>query len=550
MIRFTPSRILFALLVVALVIMLQAPDAFAIGDDISTSNFTCSGSTASGTLFVAGDSCPTALTKDNLFSFLVCNFEQLSSNVMGVMYCGMVQTLASSVYAAITLAVVIYGIMFMMGMIPATGQEALKFITKCAFVALFTTNADYLIGVAYRGALGAISAGSSIAISLMSSDATSSGPAISSGADVYSELDGFLSTLFHYATDYINKPGTLDYTAMCKNALFAVLGTMFVVFPLFAYMGLMLVARILLTFFRAVFAYIYAIVGITFILLLAPFFITFAMFKLTSSLFERWLGYLVSFALQVVLLFSFLAFIFSMHLERQSVVTNLTSTIMYNAEQAEGSSFRLPFAYCTLCDFQVVDSTGAVMTDKDPNYISQGKLTCVDHSGDSPAPKDLQTVTIPDPTSTTTPPATKQVQTIPVRPTFATSPNSKGQLGALLSFAGNGILSLIILALIIEHLLQLIPSIAQILASNMNASYATQLGGGTNYVSQGNSVNMPGTSVMNDFKGGFDRGFSTKMDSNGVSAVAEAIKQGGSSVSSGIGGSLGTFLSDPGKFGQ
>ena len=556
MMRLTPGRFLFALLLVAVVVLLQAPEAFAIGGDISTSGFSCSGGNASGQLFADGGTCPTALTMDNVFSFLVCNFEMLSSNIMGAMYCGMVSNLAPSVMAAVAFATTIYGVMFTFGMIHATGQEAMKFLLKCAFVVAFATNADYLIGIAYAGALGAISDGASIAIGLMSSDVVNSTTAgatasttISSGADVYAHLDGFLSAIFHDATDYLTDPNATNPT-MCKNALFAVLGTMFVVFPLLAYMGIMLVARILMTFFRAVFAYIYAIVGITFILLLAPFFVTFALFKLTSNLFERWLGYLVSFSLQVVLLFSFLAFIFSMHLENNQVVTNLTSVIMYNAEAAEGTTFRLPFSYCTLCDFQVVNSTGTVITESDPNYITDGRLTCVDHSGDSPAPSGLQTITIPDPTSTTTPPATKSVSAVAVRPTFATSPNSKGQLSSLLSFAGNGILSLIILALIIEHLLMLIPSLAQQLASNMNASYATQLGGGMNYISPGNSVSMPGESIVQGFGDGFNRGFGSKMGSNGLSATATGLSQGLTGMRQGIGGAFGNFLTDPSKFGQ
>jgi len=549
--RLTPSRLMFALLAAAVAVLLQAPDAFAQATDISTANFSCSGGIASGQLFVSGAGCPTSLTMDDVFSFLVCNFEQLSSNVMGAMYCGMVQNLAPSVMVAVALATSLYGVMFTFGMIPATGQEALKFLLKCAFVIAFATKADYLIGIAYRGALGAISAGSTIAISLMARDG------VTTGANVYAQLDGFLSTLFHYATDYLTNPTTgpaaTATASMCKNALFAVIGTMFVVFPMLGYMGLMLVARILMTFFRSVFAYIYAIVGITFILLLAPFFVVFSLFKLTSNLFDRWLGYLVSFTLQVVLLFSFLAFIFSMHLERQSVVTNLTAAIMYNSEQAESSSFRLPFSYCTLCDFEVQDKiTHAVITEKDPNYIANGQMVCKDHSADSPVPAGLQRITIPDPASTTTPPATRTVSAIPMRPTFATSPDSKGQISSLISFAGNGILSLIILALVIEHMLKLIPTIAQTLASSMSATYATQLGGGGpnaqgDYRSDAGApeMQMPGESIVQNFGSGFSGGFGSQR--NAISGAAAGLKGGADNVTKSLGGALGDFLSDPTK---
>lgn len=538
MMRPSPSRLMVALLLAAVAVMLQAPDAFAIADDISTSGFSCSGGTASGNLFVSGDGCPTSLTMDNVFSFLVCNFQQLSSNIMGKMYCGMILQLAPSVMAAVTLTTAIYGVMFTFGMIPATGKEALKFLLKCAFVVAFTTNADYLIGIAYRGALGAISGGASIAIGLMSAGD------IHNGTGVYSQLDGFLSNFFHAATDMMGGKTPQD---MCKNAIFAVLATMFVVFPFLGYMGLLLLTRIILTFFRAVFAYIYAVVAITFVLLLAPFFIVFSLFKLTSNLFERWLGYLVSFALQVVLLFSFLAFIFSMHLEKNQVVTNLTSVIMYNAEHAEGTSFSVPIRHCTLCDFKVVNSkTDKDMKDTDPDYIKNGKMICVDHSSDSPAK--------PGTVSMTDPATGKTIKAIPIRPTLATSPDSKGQLGSLLSFTGNGILSLIILALIIEHLLKLVPSLAQKLASNMSANYATQLGGG---FPSGRipTADLPGSSIINNYGQGFERGFGSVsgkygLERDGLSATLEGIKQGTTTARGGLGDSLRQWLTDPTKFGQ
>ncbi len=539
MMYLTPGRFLFALLIVAVAVILQAPEAFAIGDDVAVGNYSCAGGTASGQLFVSGTTCPTALTMDNVFSFLVCNFEQLSSNIMGAMYCGMVQHLAPSVEAAITFATVIYGIMFMFGMIPATGKEAMKFLIKCGLILSFATNADFLIGIAYRGALAAISSGASIAVGLMSSDVMTNGSTIGSGADVYTQLDSFLATLFHNATDYLG--GTTN-AEMCKNAIFAVLGTMFVIFPLFAYMGILLVGRIIMTFFRAVFAYIYAVVAITFILLLAPFFLVFALFKLTNILFERWLGYLVSFALQVVLLFSFLAFVFSLHLEKNQVVTNLTSVIMYNSQQAETSSFRIPFAYCTLCDFNVVNAdTNAPIKDTDPDYIAKGKLVC------------------------------KSPQ-VPIKPTFATSPDSTDQIGSLLSFAGNGILSLIVLAMLIEHLLKLIPSLAQKLASSMNAIYATQLGGGESYYTKDNALQIPGQSLISDATAGFNRGFESRMRENSISATAQGLKDSlyglatgktssgralynnstepGDSAGAGLPGAFTRWLTDPGKFGQ
>lgn len=497
----------------------------------SAGSYSCSAGTVTGQLYDSGATCPTELKIDNVFSFLVCNMEQLSSNLIGSLYCGMITKLAPAVWAAITMAVMFFGISFLIGLTPATGGEAIKFLIKIAFISAFATNADYLIGIGYRGLVGGINDGVTIALSNFTGGATSA----------YTMLDNALATLFSYATDGMAQADAKD---SCKNAVFAVLATMFVAFPMVAYVGMLLIARVMMTFFRAVFGYIYAIVGITFLLALSPFFLTFLLFKQTSSFFDRWLGYLVSFALQAVLLFVFLAFVLGMiqKLGKDNVVEGLTEIIMYHEQSAEARSFRMPWQYCTLCDFKVVDKTdpSKELTDNNSkDYIEKGKLVCKDAAN----PK-------------------------PITMTFAAAPagdvaNSKAQIGHLLKFAGEGLISLIVMAMIIEQLLTLIPNLAQRLASGL-AMYAPQIGGGTSGTG-GASLGIPGESFLRDFGAGYRSGYLSGGAKNTVSASMQGVKQGMESMvvgkradgtiaegasGEGVAGTFMRWISDPNRFGH
>ncbi len=511
-----------------LALMVPAADALAAAasKELTLGNFRCSGGRAAGQLLLSSASCPTTLTFENLFSFLICNFEQLTSNLMGHMFCGMITELAPAVYAAATLAVVFFGISFTIGLTAASGGEAIKFLLKIAFITAFATNADLLIGYGYRFLIGGITDGVTIVLKTLSSaDVNSSG-------DIYKEFDKFLAMLIHFATDMEGAKQNEDF---CKNGVFAVIGLMIVALPALGYAALVLIGSVLITIFRAVFGYIYALVGIAFLLMLAPFFLSFYLFKQTTNFFDRWLSYLVSFTLQVILLFAFLGFVLLIgkDIGRSNVLTNLTDIIMYNSEQVEATSNRFSFRYCTLCDFKVVnkDDPSKPLKKGDADYASKGKLVCKD-------PKK------------------------PISPNFITSPAASNQVGNLLDLAGKGLIPLILLAIIMQKLLTLIPVIAQKLGSGLGATYAPQLGGG--FPGSGAvAAPLPGGSNLGDFQAGFKAGYESNANRDGISKTVQGLKDGLSvlvtgqrsvgdqkqQVGEGVGGSFARWLIDPNRFG-
>lgn len=529
---------------VMLALALMSASAFALGDGQS-GGLTCKGGQASGTLYNSGASCPTVMGFDNIFSFLICNMEQLSSNILGSMFCGVVHELTTPFLAVVTLAVLFQSISFTLGLNPrASARDLQLFLIKISVITAFATQADYLIGIGYHFFVTSIRDGVAVVLSAVVAN-PSDGPA--TGAKLYGYLDKFLGTALKFATDYIGAHTNKDTANFCKNAIFSVMAVMAVSFPPIAYLGLLLIFRIAVTFLRAVFGYIYAIVGIAFLMVLSPFFLAFALFRQTNQFFDKWMGYLVSFTLQMILMFSFLTFVLS--LDVKHVSESLPSIVMYNDDPQEGTSFRFPWEYCTLCDFKVckTPADGSAITsascdeikpDTSGNYtdfISKGKLVCKNNP-----PKPISALNAAAPGGA-----------------GLTPEQQKKQLSTLLSFAMVGLLSLVVLAYVVEEILALVPSLSQTLAGGYGgALYAPQLGGGFSPLGR-STVKLPFEGVATQAGETFSRNFAGS--SNGVSGAVNGVKEALSELLTGksssgretrgnsIGDSFTDWLSDPNR---
>lgn len=269
---------LFWALFFAAAILLFAHPAFAQAAG-GWGNFSCSNGQASGTLYDPGNQCPHAIAFDNVFSFLVCNMEHLSANLMGSMYCGIIQEAIPAINAVLTIAVVFFGIGFTTGIIPATAREFQMFLIKIAFVWVFATQAEYLIGIGYRFLVTGAREGISIVMGgLLFKD---QGGADATGADIYKYLDSFLGKTMQYATDAAGL--SKQDPNGCKNAIFAVIAIMMIVFPPLFYIAVALIVKVAFTFLRSVFGYVYAIVALAFLLTMAPLFLSFFLFRATRQ---------------------------------------------------------------------------------------------------------------------------------------------------------------------------------------------------------------------------------------------------------------------------
>ena len=537
------------MLLVGLALLMTSDPAFAQANGDAGTNFSCTiDSTthkphAVGSLYDSNASCPKTMSFDHLFSYVICNMEQLSTNLLGNMFCGMITGLTPAVTAMLTLAVLFFGISFTIGLTPATGRDFMAFLLKIAFVLTFATQSDFIIGYGYKFLVGGISEGVAIALSnAVSSNWGGASAAVHTGSAVYDQLDAVIATFIHYATDSLsvdaahkNVIDPADPNAGCKNALFAVMAIMAVAFPPIFYLSLALIGKLALALLRAVFGYIYALVGIAFLLTLSPFFVSFYLFHQTRQFFDKWLGYLASFTLQIIILFAFLSFILS--IDVSNITKSFSTLVVRNQQTLETGAFQAPWDYCTLCQFRQVQTnatTHAVTpSGTTDNILNGGSLQCIKYATETvqdPRFPNDHTKTIVQPKKDAKGHLTEDANGViqPITVLESAGPD-KNQQKALLSFMSAGLLSLVILAYIIESLLGYVGSLAQNLSTGMGGYSAPQLGGGAS-LSGRPAVGMPFEGNITEFSGGFKRGFDAKppgAPNDSLSAMTRGFKQGG-----------------------
>jgi hypothetical protein len=497
------------LLAIALWLLLR-DSALAQGAPASQS-FHCSGTTASGDLIASAASCPSVLNKSNVFSFLICHVEAITSQIFGNIYCGVITKLKPAISAVLTLAVIFFGIGFTIGVIPATGREAMLLLLKIAFVWAFATEADYMIGYGYNFFVAGLRDGTAIAVSaLFTNTPPSSGTGV---AAMYGQMDGILVKIFSFITDSAGVAWGSPGSNPCKNAIFAAIAVMGIAFPPLFLISLLLFAKIIMVFLRACFGYMFSIVGIAFLMTLSPIFLSMALFKQTRSHFDKYLGYLASFSLQMVIIFSFLATILSMNVS--SLTNSFVDLVVPVQETPTSAAMRWPWQYCTLCKFEIRDSNGNVKDlTKQSIDIATDKANCkVPGSTD---PKDQFTI----------------LQTV-------TPDTSTKDINILMQFTGTAILSLLILAFVVNRLLDYAPTIAWRLASGITGGglvlNAPQIGGGSG---GGTSISIGPIRYMETAGEGFVRGFTTRTDDgkgNSLSGVAAGNAEAGRSLLFGYG---------------
>lgn len=525
--RRTVLPICLLALLTAVGLILFAPHAYAIADG-TMGSFSCLDGQAVGQLYVSNASCPTTISKDHLFSFLICNMEQLSSNLLGNMYCGMQASLLPAIQAVLALAVVLFGAAFMIGVVPIKASEFQKTLLKIAVVFVFATNADYMIGVGYNFFITGIRTGvETVLAGYLIVDETSA----ATGLSMYGMLDQVLGTAISYGTDYLGYAEKTEPDKICTNAVYSVLAIMAAAFPPLAYAGFFILFKLALTFLRAIFSYIYALVLIAFLFTLAPFFLSFFLFKATQKLFDKWLGYLASFTLQVVLLFAFLTFVLSINVSH--ITKSFTDIIKVNRETSETTSYRFPWTYCTVCNFKAVyhcenncsDEETAregqdIPNDKVADFISSGKLVC------------------------TTP-------ITPLSINFFTSPKSTGPPSEntldnyLITFTIGALLSLVVLAYIVDALLGYVGMLAQTLAAGMGG-YAPQIGGGES--SRVLTLGSPLDNAARDFEAGFTKGATEKSGAQTIfTSAPSGLKEGTRAMLGGVRRDVGNWFGNPNR---
>ena len=315
------SGFLALLMLCAVFTGVAVPDAQAsimVGGNPITTDFTCVNGSARGALLqVSGCPAEPDFKEGTVFSFFICQFEQLLNEILSKVYCAVVGDLTPAIMAGLTLLVVLTGVGFLMGVVPFTAKELAMLGAKFSLVLVFATQAEYMIGIGYNLFVNMAKEGITFVLDFLftaATDKANQGPGgggsllgsttFNSVSDVYGLFDAVLKEMMSMVSEGEEEGN------QCKNAIFTMLVAIAVVVPPVAFMGIYFMVKLLWMMLRAIFGYCQGLLGLTFLTVLAPIYVSFALFKPTRTLFDKWIKYLVSFSFQMVIVFAFLGMVF------------------------------------------------------------------------------------------------------------------------------------------------------------------------------------------------------------------------------------------------
>jgi len=430
---------LCALMIVFAAFIPQASYASTLTEKQVAQNFSCGGGGGGGKLISGGGGCGSP--KDGkVLSYFVCNFETIVTDTLSDVYCSIVQEATPGVNAALTLAVVFFGMAMLMGVSPFTAKELMIMAGKFSMVLAFATQAEYMIGIGYKLFMSIAKEGIVIVISHLFEGQNFKGI-----QDVFEYFDKQIMDFFKSATKEA-KDGN-----QCKNAIFALVALMVAAFPPLAFLGIYFLIRVLWFILRAVFGYCQGILGVTFLVTLAPIFVPFALFKFTRTLFDKWLTYLFSFSFQMVVVFAFLGMVFSIAKKSSDSMQDYMNLVKPYDKEVRIGGWAMPWDSCSICE--------------------------IDKTSVKSAPKCKSETALP--------------------------PSKVSQDANIMQFAGVKIIAMLVLFYILDIMMDFVPQMARHLAG---PKYAGQIGGGKANEKEV-QMNIPGEKSMDAFVAGFVSGF-------------------------------------------
>lgn len=267
--------------ITSLLVMLLFPST-AFAYTLQCSNGVPSG----GEVFLVNDCSVFSIA--NIFSGLNCSFQYLLNEVVKRMYCGIQYQLEDTLSVVILLYIIVYAIMFSLGLASLTAKELSIRMIKIALIWAFAMNASWGVGITFYFFSGGIETVITWVLGALTGGSMN-------GQGFFLYLDNLIFTQL---------TGGLSANGYALLGFFA---TLLVLMPPVFMLFLVYMITVLAALTRALVSYLLGLAAIAFLLSLGPIFVSMAMFKSTFTFFDSWLKYLISFALQIILIFAALA---------------------------------------------------------------------------------------------------------------------------------------------------------------------------------------------------------------------------------------------------
>lgn len=343
---------------------------------------------------------------EHLFSGFVCRYQTIVDEILTDLYYGMLDFFRPPFYAALILFVITVGCTFALGLLPFTTRDIMLIMGKIALVTSFAMYPNMMIDLIYYGLIGFMKETTDTVVATLAPQGS---------------VAGIFEWMDQQFYDFITLQDAAQTSKKCENDVLAFMFGLAVTMPPIFIMAMYLLFQLVMVLIRTVLGYLIAITGIMFLTTMAPLFLGFAFFGFTKSYFEKWLQYLISFTIQIFVVFSFIAVVLSLPFEAK--MKGIMDTIKPYEKVAYHDGQRLDFNdWCTIC---LGESLGEV----NPSTLADGTNNCT---------SDIMT-----PTNI-----------------------AAGGVGEFIDFVGKEVLILAVMAYLVESILKTAPEIAKYLSQS------------------------------------------------------------------------------------
>lgn len=295
---------------------------------------------AVGTLYDTGASCAGVSGFSNLFSGIVCDYQTVLDEVLRKVYCGVQANMRGPLALALVMYIAFYGIQFATGMTDANYKEMIYRMLKLALVWMFATQAEWAINLGYNFFLSAIDLGISVSLKTIMPVGGAGMPAVP-GAWTQ-------NVAFHYMDAIVYNAVTGPFSANGAK-LAGFIGVLSYIVPPLFMMFVFFTVKTITIFIRALAIYLLSISAIAFMFVVSPIFFSCALFQVTFRFFDDWVRYVISFALQVILVFAGVALWISVMTTLGNFFIQLASIIVPLQEIVQAGTVRVPVNSWGVC---------------------------------------------------------------------------------------------------------------------------------------------------------------------------------------------------------
>lgn len=334
----------YILIIVATLSMLVMPEVAFAGGDLSCDG---SGGISGGNFYDTSYLCSSGGI-DHILSQIMCYFLSIQNNVLGKLYCGIQWAVVASgaIAAVLTVYVAIFGVQLLSGMATLNAKEIISRLIKIGIVYTFATNSTWGIQLAFDFFVAATADAVSWVIN-----------GIGGGGGLsFSMTPGDISPIFDYLDYLLVQAVTGPFTSTNSEVIgfFAIMS--YTIPPIF-----MIAMYCLWTSFsilvRSLVSFMVGLSAIAFLIALSPIFMSFMLFQSTFHFFESWIRFMMSFSLQIVVIFAILTMWLSVLNQMPSFFNEFSNLIFdYQRIWNEGAPMADPTVVYGICPYDKTDT--------------------------------------------------------------------------------------------------------------------------------------------------------------------------------------------------